>query len=126
MTLSLLSFSFSYIPSTLTTLFLYLLSYVIDSFINVCGADTFSLDIWYTTLFSINVPSPLTIPQRIASWSLAVIVSVAFYLGPLLLILPFILCITYPKIATCLFLLNVFQAFYPMVDWPQFQSLFQL
>jgi hypothetical protein len=51
---------------------------------------------------------------------------VSFYLGPFLLSLPFALYAFYPRIATYIFLLNVFLAFYPVGDWEQFRSLFQL
>jgi len=71
-------------------------------------------------------PSPHTKSQRIASWSLAILVSVSFYLGPFLLFLPFALYAFYPILATHMFLLNVFLAFYPVGDWQQFRSLFQL
>lgn len=75
---------------------------------------------------SVKFPSPLTKSQRIASWSLAVLFSVSFYLGPFLLFLPFALYAFHPKMATYMFLLNVFQAFCPIGEWPHFRSLFQL
>jgi len=71
-------------------------------------------------------PSPLPFRLRLAAWLLAVLCSSAFYIGPTLLLLPFILYSFYPKVAATLFCINIVLVTHPVAPWHGFRKWFQL
>ena len=60
------------------------------------------------------------------AWSLVVLGTASFYLGPLILLAPFFLCRFHPRVAVALFFVNLFLAFYPVAPWPRFRKACQM
>ena len=73
-----------------------------------------------------DLPTPLPFHLLFAGWLLACICSSAFYIGPILLVLPPFMCLYYPKVALTLFLINLVLVFYPIKPWRRFRTFFEL
>lgn len=72
-------------------------------------------------------PSPLPFRLRVAAWLLAIFCSSAFYIGPLLLMLPLVLYVLHhPKAAATLFCINIVLVTHPVSPWHKFRKWFQL
>lgn len=60
------------------------------------------------------------------AWALVTLATSSFYLGPILLLLPFLLYNFYPQIAVSLFCLNIILVLQPIQPWKQFRKYCQL
>mmetsp|Transcript_25295 Transcript_25295/g.53429 ORF Transcript_25295/g.53429 Transcript_25295/m.53429 type:complete len:412 (+) Transcript_25295:132-1367(+) len=62
----------------------------------------------------------------IVAWALVILCTSSFYIGPLLLLLPFMLYPFYPQAASCLFATNLLLVFLPVAPYPPFRRYCQL
>ncbi|KAL9183934.1 hypothetical protein ACHAXT_002020 [Thalassiosira profunda] len=65
-------------------------------------------------------------PNRLAAWALVTLCTASFYLGPLLLLSPFLIYPFHPKAAGVLLCTSVFLAVHPVSPWPRFRRMCQL
>lgn len=57
--------------------------------------------------------------SSIAAWALVILCTSSFYIGPFLLLSPFVLYHFHPQAAGILFCTNLFLAFHPISPWPR-------
>ena len=74
----------------------------------------------------IKAKSDLQYQSPILAWALVVLCTASFYLGPLLLLSPFLLYHFHPTAAVVLFCTNLYLAFHPVSPWPRFRRCCQL
>ena len=76
---------------------------------------------------SARFPYPLPIHYRLLGWMLVMFCAFAFYLGPLLWILPPFVCLYLSrKVATIICVSVLILTFSPVKPWPAFRSVFEL
>ena len=73
-----------------------------------------------------DFPSPLPFHLRVTGWSLAILCTLAFILGPLMLMLPLPLYFVSPRAAATLLCIDIALVFQPVGPWSEFRESFQL
>ena len=75
---------------------------------------------------SSRYPTPLPWHLTVVAYALALLVPSCFYLGPLMLMMPPIIYVWYPRAAIVLLVIDVALVIWPASEWPWFRGVFQL